>query len=172
MKRVLAISILFLILVNCDSKTDNGTGAVALLAIAASQQNTSSTLTYSSESKNYYPTGESLSFSPEISNAVVSSYSISSSLPTGVSMDVSSGIISGTPTIATAYTSYTVTATTSGGGSLLTTIEFGTSSKDSLTCSYGGVSVGCTTAYPYTCTNSASCFSTSSGCQTSTSCEY
>ena len=52
---------------------------------------------------------------PSISGGTVSSYSISPALPSGLSFDTATGIISGTPTIVTATATYTVTATNSGG---------------------------------------------------------
>ncbi|RZJ67917.1 MAG: T9SS type A sorting domain-containing protein [Flavobacterium sp.] len=45
----------------------------------------------------------------------VSSYSVSPSLPAGLSLNTSTGVISGTPSVATALASYTVTATNLGG---------------------------------------------------------
>lgn len=44
-------------------------------------------------------------------NGYVQTYSITPSLPTGLSLNTSSGVISGTPTLANQHTSYTVTAT-------------------------------------------------------------
>lgn len=46
---------------------------------------------------------------------VVSSYSITPNLPTGLSIDTTSGTISGTPTILSTSTNYTITATNSFG---------------------------------------------------------
>jgi hypothetical protein len=55
------------------------------------------------------------SLSPSIMGQGVT-YSVSPSLPTGLSLDTSSGIISGTPTVTTPLSNYVVTATNTGGG--------------------------------------------------------
>ncbi len=52
--------------------------------------------------------------SPTITGTVTS-YSISPTLPTGLSFNTSSGVISGTPTMILAQTDYTVSATNAGG---------------------------------------------------------
>jgi hypothetical protein len=51
---------------------------------------------------------------PNITN-IPTSYSISPALPNGLSLATSTGIISGTPTVTLATTTYSVTATNSGG---------------------------------------------------------
>jgi hypothetical protein len=52
---------------------------------------------------------------PTVSGGAVVSYSIAPSLPLGLSFNTITGEISGTPTIISSTTSYTVTATNSGG---------------------------------------------------------
>ncbi len=52
---------------------------------------------------------------PKASGGPVASWSISPALPAGLSFSASTGAISGTPTAASATTSYTVTAQNSGG---------------------------------------------------------
>jgi hypothetical protein len=52
---------------------------------------------------------------PSSGGGAVVSYSVSPSLPAGLSLSTSTGVISGTPTAITASASYTVTATNSGG---------------------------------------------------------
>jgi uncharacterized repeat protein (TIGR01451 family) len=52
---------------------------------------------------------------PTVSGGAVVSYSVSPALPAGLSLNTSTGVISGTPTAPTAQASYTVTATNSGG---------------------------------------------------------
>ena len=53
--------------------------------------------------------------SPSSTGGAVTSYSVSPALPAGLSLSTSTGIISGTPTVATATASYTVTASNSTG---------------------------------------------------------
>ena len=52
---------------------------------------------------------------PSNSGGAVVSYSVSPVLPAGLSLDTSTGVINGTPTALTAFASYTVTATNTGG---------------------------------------------------------
>ena len=52
---------------------------------------------------------------PSSTGSAVDSYSITPSLPAGLSLDTGSGVISGTPSAASAVTDYTVTATNAGG---------------------------------------------------------
>jgi mono/diheme cytochrome c family protein len=55
--------------------------------------------------------------SPSNSGGTVVSYSVSPALPSGFSLNTSTGVVSGTPTAIQTRTSYTVTATNSGGSS-------------------------------------------------------
>ena len=52
---------------------------------------------------------------PISTGGAVTSYSVSPALPAGLSLNTSTGIIDGTPTAATSKSSYTVTASNSGG---------------------------------------------------------
>ena len=59
---------------------------------------------------------------PGVSGGPVVSWSISPSLPTGLSIDSNTGEVSGTPTVLSSLTIYTITATNTGG-SATTTID-------------------------------------------------
>jgi alpha-tubulin suppressor-like RCC1 family protein len=62
-----------------------------------------------------YTKGVAVANAPTSTGGVVVSYSISPALPTGLSLDTTSGVISGIPTAVTAQAAYAVTATNSGG---------------------------------------------------------
>jgi len=53
--------------------------------------------------------------SPSSTGGAVTSYSVSPALPTGLSLNASTGVITGTPTVATAAASYVVTASNAAG---------------------------------------------------------
>lgn len=63
-----------------------------------------------------YTTGVAITpDSPSSGGGAVTSYGVSPALPAGLSLNTSTGVISGTPTTATAQANYTVTATNSAG---------------------------------------------------------
>ena len=65
---------------------------------------------------NTYTKGTAItSLSPTVSGGSVVSYSVSPSLPAGLSLNTTTGVISGTPTAVTSTASYTITATNTGG---------------------------------------------------------
>ena len=57
---------------------------------------------------------------PSTSGGPVTSWSVSPSLPAGLSLDTSTGEISGTPTAITSSASYTITASNTGGSDTAT----------------------------------------------------
>jgi urease accessory protein UreF len=69
------------------------------------------TLTYSAPTATYYVAVAATANQPTLTGGVATSYSISPALPSGLSIDSSTGVISGTPTASFAATQYTVTAT-------------------------------------------------------------
>jgi hypothetical protein len=74
-----------------------------------------SALTYSSNPA-VYTTGSAITRNtPSSGGGAVASYSVSPPLPAGLSLNTSTGAITGTPTAATAMATYTITATNSAG---------------------------------------------------------
>ena len=59
---------------------------------------------------------------PTSSGGAVSSYSIDITLPAGISLNTSSGVISGTPTATSTQTTYTITASNSAGSTTATVV--------------------------------------------------
>ncbi len=74
-----------------------------------------SALTYTTVTAVYTKDSTIASNTPSSAGGAVISYSVSSTLPTGLSFDTATGLITGTPTAITSIATYTVTATNSGG---------------------------------------------------------
>ncbi len=74
-----------------------------------------SALSYSSNPATYTKGTAITANAPTSSGGAVTSYVVSPALPAGLTLNPSTGVISGTPTVATPTASYTVTATNSGG---------------------------------------------------------
>ena len=65
---------------------------------------------------NVYTVGTTItSLNPTSTGGTITQYTIGPSLPSGLSIDPNTGIISGTPTVASAQTTYTVTGTNAYG---------------------------------------------------------
>jgi len=94
--------------------TTAGCGGPSIPA-ASSSTTAPSSLSYSTNPAVYTKSVAIAANSPSSSGGTVASYSVSQALPTGLSLNLSTGVISGTPTAITALASYTVTATNTGG---------------------------------------------------------
>ena len=79
-----------------------------------------SSITYSPNSFTLTKGTAMTSVTPSTSGGPVTSWSVSPSLPAGLSLDTSTGEISGTPTAITSSASYTITASNTGGSDTAT----------------------------------------------------
>lgn len=96
---------------NTDTSTDTSTSETTSTSTSISAP---SSLSYGTTTAIYLTNTAITNNSPTVTGDV-DSYSIAPALPTGLSLDTTTGIISGTPTATTAATSYTITATNTGG---------------------------------------------------------
>jgi PKD repeat protein len=74
-----------------------------------------SNLTYSTNPASYVSGTAIAANTPTSSGGAIASYSVAPALPTGLTLNTSTGVITGTPTTAKATASYTVTATNAAG---------------------------------------------------------
>ena len=89
--------------------------AILLIYVSAPGANPPSALTYSNNTVTYTRGTAITNNSPTASGGSVTRYSISPALPTGLALNFTTGVISGTPSVVTANAIYTVTATNSDG---------------------------------------------------------
>ncbi|WMW77321.1 putative Ig domain-containing protein [Flavobacterium sp. 20NA77.7] len=99
----------------------NGTAWITTLGAEASPPAPPTNLVYTGSPFTFYDSNTITDISAPInSGGVVTSYSISPSLPIGLSFNTSTGAISGTPTVAAATADYTITASNIGGSTSAT----------------------------------------------------
>lgn len=67
-----------------------------------------------------YPTGYAITANNPTVTGTVAQWSVSPALPTGLSLNTSTGVITGTPTVVTAQANYTVTASNAAGSTNVT----------------------------------------------------
>jgi DNA-binding beta-propeller fold protein YncE len=100
----LSLTALFLLFCGCGG---GGTSAVSIQPPSA--------LSYTTSTAVYIKGTAITPNSPTSSGGAVTSYSVSPALPAGLSLNTSTGVITGTPTAVTSTASYTVTASNSAG---------------------------------------------------------
>ena len=93
-----------------------------------------SALSYSSNPATYTNGTTITNNTPTSSGGAVVSYAVSPALPAGLTLNTSTGIISGMPTVVTAVASYTVTATNTGGS---TTVSVSITIASAVTLGWG-----------------------------------
>ena len=103
--------------------SNTGGSATTTVTIIVNDEAPSS-ITYSPSSLTLTKGSAMTTVTPTASGGTVNSWSIAPTLPSGLSFDTSTGAISGTPTVVSSSTSYTVTATNLGGsGTATVTIQ-------------------------------------------------
>ena len=94
----------------------NGTGSTGATVNITVNLGAPTNLSYDNDPGIGYVSGGSFtSMNPTSSGGAVASYSITPALPAGISLNLTTGVISGSPTAQSSQTTYTVTATNATG---------------------------------------------------------
>lgn len=114
---------------------------------------------------------------PTILSGQPNSFTVSPALPAGLTLNPTTGLISGTPlNVSAAFTIHTITVrntvTNSTSSTYSISINQILNSSANITCNTAGIAAGCTAGAPYSCTNSGLCYTTTTGCLASNSCTY
>jgi len=119
---------------NYTFTANNGTGFTTFVMQIAVVDVVPSQLTYATP-VGLVRTQAMTNLSPTVQGGTIISYSVSPALPAGLSLNTTTGVISGTPTAVTAQATYTITATNSGGsttfGAVIRVYEFNDPNLDS-----------------------------------------
>ena len=108
------------VLVNYTITATNAAGSVAeIISIIINTEPAPSALSYSASSFILVRNSPMVALAPTVTGQV-DSYSVSPALPTGMTLDTTTGVISGTPTTFTAATNYLITATNVVGSTNVT----------------------------------------------------
>lgn len=105
---------------------------------------------------------------PTVTGGVLSSFSANAALVSGLSLNTSTGKISGTPTTETASNKFQVTVTDTEGNTATISGYFNFhigSDAAHITCNTSGIASGCISSAPYACPNSTYCYTSVSACR-------
>ena len=100
--------------------TATNTGGTDTASMTIVVNDISPSISYSSNSLTLEKGTAMTTLTPTTGGGTITSWSVSPSLPAGLSLDSSTGAISGTPTAVTSSASYTITATNTGGSDTAT----------------------------------------------------
>jgi hypothetical protein len=122
--------------------------------------------------KSVYGTSSTVSLTASLSGFTATSFSVSPALPSGFTLNTTTGAITGTVSTTTQNaTNYTVTATSSSGSTIATTLTIQIVNAIFI-CNTSGIATGCGAAQPFSCSASNSCYASYTGCTSATSCGY
>ncbi|MBK7054863.1 MAG: putative Ig domain-containing protein [Leptospiraceae bacterium] len=122
------------------------------------------TVSYSSLFIAYYAVNSAVNLTPTVSSASTVTYALTTgTLPAGVSLNTTTGAITGTTPAGTSTTSIGITATNSYGSVVSTLSSFRVNTVANMTCNTTGTFAGCGASTPYSCTASSICYGSYSG---------
>ena len=100
--------------------TATNTGGTDTASITIVVNDVAPTISYGSTSLTLEKGTTMTTETPTVGGGTITSWSVSPSLPAGLSLDSSTGAISGTPSAVTSSANYTITATNTGGSDTAT----------------------------------------------------
>ena len=169
---------LFFITLGCAKKESDNDAVTSLLLVSALSQpstptSTAPSLVYNgTSSRNAYATSSNVNFTASLASFTATSYSVSPSLPTGLTLNTTTGTVSGfMPSSSQSTTTYIVTATSSTGTTVTANLVIQIVSA-SFFCNTSGTASGCTSSLPFSCSNSTLCYNTYSTCTAAAACGY
>lgn len=147
---------------------------VGLASAASASRSTSTTfsVSYDATSTTYAQNEQIQTNNASVSGGTAASFS-ATNMPAGLSINSSTGAITGTPTTVSSTNSTTIVATSTTGQTSTRTLSLDVAATvAAVTCNTNGTGAGCSASFPFTCPNATVCLSTYSACRSNSACNY
>ncbi len=142
---------------------------------ACAADTTCQSFTYATSTLTRLRIGDTVNTTPNSFPGTSPTFAVTTgTLPAGVSINATTGAITGNTTAALSTTNVTVTATNTAG-SITATLSFrvfSAAETTAATCNTTGISGGCTAGNPFSCSAATQCATTVTACLSLTGCAF